>query len=438
MLDVAGGHAMKMSGVSKTGTVRRSTYQIFPPLLADRHEALERSIVAHGVETATTWDGEGNLLDGWERERICEVHRLRCPREVRHFESEAEKFRFVLAVNAHRRPSLSQKQKREVIGSYLKGDAEIADNTLAQTLGVSKNTVLTVRCRLEATRQIRKVTKSRGRDGKLRPVRYAKRIITNTVKEFAKAQAIIADLPDNCSGKTLDVITASRRAKQNKKKEERHGRIIKPLPGDSIRIFHCPFQTLEQVADLTPASVNLILTDIPYEEAFLPQIDDLGKIAQRVLVEGGLFVTYCGVAYLSRVIASFDKHLTYRWTLPSVWDGDCNLVHSLQVVSQWKPVLLYSKGPWQRRGRWPDVLRVNSKEKQWHPWQQPLEEVERLVRFFSAPGDLVVDPCGGGFTTAEACLRQSRRCVSCDVSSECVSNGLNRLAECRMKLTMGA
>jgi hypothetical protein len=102
----------------------RSRYHIFPPLPPDRHEALKTSITQHGVETSTTWDDKGNLLDGWERETICNELRITCPREVRHFDSEADKFKFILAVNAHRRPSLNQKQKRAVIEAYLLGDAE--------------------------------------------------------------------------------------------------------------------------------------------------------------------------------------------------------------------------------------------------------------------------------------------------------------------------
>src|SRR5262249_61000797 len=104
--------------------MNRSRYQIFPALPRDRHEALARSIVAHGVERATTWDHAGNLLDGWERESACAAHGLRCPREVRHFESEADKFCFILAVNAHRRPCLSGKHNRAVIAAYRQGDPE--------------------------------------------------------------------------------------------------------------------------------------------------------------------------------------------------------------------------------------------------------------------------------------------------------------------------
>src|SRR5262249_40211199 len=111
-------------------TPPRSKYQIFPPHPPGRHEALKASIIHHGIETSTTWDEVGNLLDGWERESISSELAITCPREVRHFGSEGEKFQFILAVNAHRRPALNQKQKREVIAAYLQGDPEVADNTL--------------------------------------------------------------------------------------------------------------------------------------------------------------------------------------------------------------------------------------------------------------------------------------------------------------------
>ena len=74
------------------------------------------------------------------------------------------------------------------------------------------------------------------------------------------------------------------------------------------------------------------------------------------------------------------------------------------------------------------MLRVNNKEKDWNAWQQPIEEAERLVRYFTRPDDLVVDPCGGGFTTAVACRNLGRRCVSCDIDKSCVLQGQARLA----------
>ena len=71
---------------------------------------------------------------------------------------------------------------------------------------------------------------------------------------------------------------------------------------------------------------------------------------------------------------------------------------------------------------------MDAKEKDWHEWQQPLEEVEKLVDTFSQPGDLVIDPCGGGFTTAIACHRLGRRFVGCDIDKVAVLKGQERLS----------
>ena len=174
--------------------------------------------------------------------------------------------------------------------------------------------------------------------------------------------------------------------------------------------------------------MNLILTDIPYGHDFLPQVDELGAFAERVLVPGGLLVTYCGNLYLNEVIRSLDRRLDWAWPLSSVWRGNASINHHRNVTSQWKPIVVYSKGEWKRRGMWPDVLLVEGKEKDWHEWQQPLEEFERLLRYFSEPDDLVVDPCGGGFTTAVACDRLGRRCISCDTDEAAVIRGQERLA----------
>jgi hypothetical protein len=295
-------------------------------------------------------------VHGWERELCCAELGITCPREVRHFESEAAKFQFILAVNAHRRPNLNGKQKRAVIEAYLRGDPGVADNTLGEALAVSKNTVLAVRRRLEESGKIGKLTKTRGRDGKLRPVKYTKRIVTNTRAEFKKAQEIVKDLPETCAGKTLDITTARRRAASNRNKVEREDRrIVVPLPGDAIRLYHCRFQDLEQVAGLAPASTDLFLTDFPYGADFLDQLEDLAALARRTLVEGGLFVTYSGQFHLPQVIAAFGKHLTYRWTAASI-NAHANLVFPLNILSQQKPILIYSNGEWRKRGRFPDVL----------------------------------------------------------------------------------
>jgi DNA modification methylase len=47
-------------------------------------------------------------------------------------------------------------------------------------------------------------------------------------------------------------------------------------------------------------------------------------------------------------------------------------------------------------------------EKSIHPYQKPLALIERLVRIYSVPGDMVYDPYMGSGTCGEACLRSGR------------------------------
>lgn len=224
-----------------------------------------------------------------------------------------------------------------------------------------------------------------------------------------------------------------KRVKQAERLRDRQEKLAKvvdtaALP-ESIRLHHCRFQELEEIHGIKAGSASLVLTDIPYDKGFVPQVSDLGKFAARVLMDGGLLVMYTGQYWLPEVMRRLGEHLTYRWMSSSLWDGNANLIHPLNVLSQWKPILVYSKGPWRKRGRWGDVFRVPSKEKGWHDWQQPIAEAERLVRYFSEVGELVIDPCAGGFSTAAACFRWGREFCGGDIDETSVELGRRRLAE---------
>jgi hypothetical protein len=398
------------------------SYNVLPELLPCEFEALKASIADHGVEIPIIVDQHGNIIDGHHRQRACDELGRYCPREVREFASEADKYELALRANCQRR-QLNRSQKRDLIAVYLRSDPEIADNCLAEIIGgVSKNTVGKVRRQLEATCQIDKFKRLRGRDGKGRPAKY-RRIIANSQREAETAIRTISHLPDNCAGKTIDILTAKRRSGQNLRRAQRESGIVAPVTIGDIRIHHSRFQQLR----IEPGSVALCIADVPYGEAFLPQITELASRLARDLIDGGLLAMYCGVLYLPEVYRRLDEHLTYGWTRAATWDGDANVVHARNVISQWKPIVVYGKGSWGKRGIWPDVSRVNSKEKEWFEWQQPLEEIEELVRYYSNPGDLVLDPVAGSFTTAEACLRQNRRFIGCDCDATRVKDGHERI-----------
>ncbi len=399
--------------------------RLFPDLHPADYEALKESIRVHGVRVPAVVDQQGKIIDGWHRKQACDELKLYCPREVRQFNSNVERMQAAISLNVNRR-HISGRQRRELVAKYLRLDPRVNDNQLGEIVGVSKNTVASVRAELEATCQIDKLPTRRGRDGKERPAKY--RIIVNTSKEEKKALAALKDLPWVSANKIVDVTTAGRCARRHATQQVIASQAAALLPNDAIRLYHCRFQDFEKSAGIVAGSAKMVCTDIPYGKDFLPEIAELAAFAERVLVPGGLFVTYSGQYYLPQVLETLSKRLTYRWTMASVWNGDAAPIHPLDILSKWKPILIFSKGDWEKRGQWNDLLQCDSKEKEWHAWQQPLGDVEFLVRYFSQPGDLVVDPCGGGFTTAVACNNLGRRFVGCDCDATCVQNGINRLS----------
>lgn len=54
----------------------------------------------------------------------------------------------------------------------------------------------------------------------------------------------------------------------------------------------------------------------------------------------------------------------------------------------------------------------------YHPTQKPLELMRELVRLFTEPGDLVVDPFAGVGTTVLACALEGRRCLGIEKKPE--------------------
>ena len=399
---------------------------LLPPLSAEEYEELKESIRRHKTVVPSIVDADGNVIDGEHRERACKELGIDCPQVIQDFESETEKLLLAVNLNVNRR-HLTGKQKRELIALCLEIVPGINDRHLGDVVGVSKTTVAAERHQLEATGQIDQLPQRLGRDGKLRPAKY-RQIIANNAKEAEEARRVIKGLPSSCEGKLLDVKTAARSARRHASKRHFEAEIVVPSPDDVIRLCCCRFQELEERAGIVPSSVHALITDILYDGKFVEQVSGLAAFAARILVPGGLFVTLSGTLYLDQVMECLGKNLKWGWMGTSVWDGKGTLVHQRQVMSQWKPVLVYSKGPWQKRGMWPDVFRVNSQEKDWHPMQQPLEEAEMFVKYFSQLGDLVVDCCAGSFTTALACRNLGRRFIGCDPDKVNVSKGQARLA----------
>lgn len=61
-----------------------------------------------------------------------------------------------------------------------------------------------------------------------------------------------------------------------------------------------------------------------------------------------------------------------------------------------------------------DVVHVNDSNRV-HPQQKPDDLFRRLIRMYSNPGELCVDPCAGSGTTERAALAEGRRAICWDI-----------------------
>lgn len=115
-----------------------------------------------------------------------------------------------------------------------------------------------------------------------------------------------------------------------------------------------------------------------------------------------------------------------RWSQPQK-SGD-------RPTQGWETVMVFH-GPRGKgeRMRWngPGTLThfANAKEASGdrHPTAKPLDLLLDLVSWFSDPGELVIDPCGGDSTAALACRLLGRACLTIERSAPWVASGHERV-----------
>jgi len=82
--------------------------------------------------------------------------------------------------------------------------------------------------------------------------------------------------------------------------------------------------------------------------------------------------------------------------------------------------VILQKKPKRAKGVWkihniPDTWREKAPVGK-HPHRKPVELQAKLIEAVTNEGDLVLDPCAGSFSVLEACRRQGRNFVGCDLN----------------------
>lgn len=73
------------------------------------------------------------------------------------------------------------------------------------------------------------------------------------------------------------------------------------------------------------------------------------------------------------------------------------------------------------------VMRFSNVKDKIHPTEKPIELLKTLIENSTNPNDIVLDPFGGSFSTALACLMTGRKIISYEIDSEYYAKGRERL-----------
>ena len=226
---------------------------------------------------------------------------------------------------------------------------------------------------------------------------------------------------------------------------------------------------LDVLRGLEPASVDAIICDPPYGttacawDTVVP-FEPMWAAFKRIIKPRGAIVMTASQPFTSALVMSNPKMFKYAWVWEKTNAVDFTMVkfrprkmHEDVVVFSAERHNYFPQMEWGRpyidkpRKRsnnifgsiMPNLGIINTGERfpssvqrfsngnnhTEHPTQKPLALMAYLIRTYTQPGDLVVDPFAGSGTTLVAARNLGRRYFGCDTSPEYVAIAERRLSE---------
>jgi len=202
---------------------------------------------------------------------------------------------------------------------------------------------------------------------------------------------------------------------------------LKGSESSTFVVHACDFRE----ADIEAESVDVIITDPPYPQEFLPVYEDLAAFAARVLKPGGSCVVMVGQSYLPEIMAMMCRHLNYHWACGYMTPGGQAVqLWDRKVNTFWKPLLWFTKGEYA--GDWiGDVCKseTNDNDKKHHHWGQSESGMVDIVERFSERSSIVLDPFLGGGTTGVVCVAMQRTFIGIELDATVAAKAKERIAE---------
>lgn len=159
--------------------------------------------------------------------------------------------------------------------------------------------------------------------------------------------------------------------------------------------------------------------------ADLPQMD--GETIAAFVKDSIRVVRSSGYLFLwldKYLLFSGDWHKWFPDLMPArlvdgaIWDKE-TFGMGTRFRATFEALAVVQKGPVRGADTWRDhairdLFRAKPDRKR-HPHAKPIPVIERLIKCVTEPGDVVVDPCAGGYAVLDACRATGRTFVGCDL-----------------------
>jgi 16S rRNA G966 N2-methylase RsmD len=402
--------------------------RVLMPLRDDERALLEQSVLVEGIrDPLVVWrrGDELILLDGHHRYELAQKHGLDFGVVEMEFDDESHAVQWVLRNQLARR-NLTDEQRTIVIGRYYimlkraphrpadKGDnlSPLAESgktaeQVASVFGVDPRTVYRAAEFATAFEQLESVSPDAARRVESGEVKDAKTMLPKVDPELLPK---VAERIARGETRVQDAVERIRREERQTTKPVLQGVY------EGLDIRRGDFR--EVLADLPDRSVDIILTDPPYTQDYLPLWEDLGAFAARVLKPTGVLLAYSGQLHLPQVIAMLTQHLRWWWMCAIRHAGASGYIVAggRRIINDWKPLLILTpRDAPPLNAQFNDLIEGGGRQKELHNWEQSTDEAVRILQTFGQPNALVVDPFAGSGSFGRAALQAGMRFIGAEI-----------------------